>query len=213
MDIQGVPEAVTVVISAHNDLRNIWEVFYRLEPNAQSLPLRIFVCCTVPNLDNLDRYMEVAALEPHKWPACAFPEFRVFPPVRDTGVKDRNITEAYSRMLPEVKTPYVLFQDADTWPCIVGNVAHMVECLESEPSLGIVGTVYQQASDHVPMGSSVMPTAIAQDIDWPSLVNPEGCFCRALCHQELARRGHRAEFVGKPGLRVRQFARHRKREE
>lgn len=195
------PCKVTAVIPAYGAIRTLPQVLFKLERGAQSVPLKVFVCYNVPDQDGLGAWLEACNGNSSGWPARSFREFRVFEPVPSHGNREKNVEHAYAKMLCQVETPFVLFVDADVAPPS-GIVADMIEALDSEPELGIIGAQYDFTATHVKMGCSMMRTEVAKEIRWRS----KGCVCFWLNDEELPRRGLKARHLKE------KFARHLKYE-
>jgi len=110
-----------------------------------------------------------------------------------------NIRECFRKMWPLVKTKYLLMMDADV-EMPRGALRTMYDMLNGDSHIGQVGVLYEEVSDHVKHGCSLIRTELAMKA--LERLTTAGCMCRQICTR-LDELGFRSVHV--PAVSARHF--------
>jgi len=194
---------VTVVMAAYNAWRWLARSIFCIELGAQALPVDLIICdntSTDPTGDILagdgfKRWIEkrrgiseVEILDPIpqlEYEESGTPNNPIRKPFRSVEARrSRNLDFMWTKLTRHVKTPFILYLDADVgMPS--GCIATMVQKLKEREKLAVVGVRYtwEAPLDHVQFGCTMAKTKLIKQIVDQFDSRKSGCPCRYATRQ------------------------------
>jgi len=190
------PAEVTACVAAYNGMLVLPRCLEALARGWQSVPMHLIVGDD-GSTDGMWEYVGSNAFRRH-WTRRGFASVRVLPSpgedIRDAnGIrrKERHCLRAKQRLAALVETGWTLFVDQDvlTPP---GGVRALLDAAAGKPGrghrlggqVGILGILAARQTDHVRGECTLYRRAFLEQLEGWEL---EGCFCRWLHHQAIAR--------------------------
>jgi len=102
-----------------------------------------------------------------------------------SGVKEKNIEKVRYEFSQVSNTKYLMFIDADVLipPYVIEG---MINTMEKNEKIGMLGLKYDVLSDHVKMGATILRTELAKKIKWK--YDEEKCDC-LYCAEQIVKMG------------------------
>jgi len=113
---------------------------------------------------------------------------------RIEGERRKNIAHVRKFLTNKVETKYLFWLDDDIkLPAFA--IKLMMEMVESNPKLGVMGLHYQPFNGHMAVGATIMPTEIAKGLTWEYLPN-QPCECNGAI-EAIKQRGYEIMYMKK----------------
>lgn len=207
-----MPCEVTVCVPVYNAIMVLPKTLRATWFQRQGIPVEMFITenQSIDGSQDFIRGLRDASVTRDSWlKRSGWRHLQVFEVEQEDGLNWRfpreyaNLRNSFQQMFAKVTTEYVLTLDSDV-DLPAGSVRSMLEAMKRDPKLGIVGIMYDYATDHVKHGLSMMRAADARM--WASRLTIDGCLCSQWCRM-AGDAGYKV--INMPGI----TARHRKNEQ
>jgi glycosyltransferase involved in cell wall biosynthesis len=207
-----MPCDVTVCMPVYNSIFTVQKALRSTWFGRQSTPVNMFICenGSTDGTQDLLRGLRDPSVTRDWWLGRSkWRNLVVFEQPQEESLNGRfpreyfNIRACFSHMFKHVKTKYILTLDGDV-DLPAGIIRTLLECMERDEKLGIVGVLYDLQASHVKHGLSLMTTANARR--WVERLQINECMCAQWCRMA---EDDGLKCVNLPGI----TARHRKNEQ
>lgn len=201
LKVTECPVNVTVCVPVFNDFSTLGRALWSVSKHNQTIPANLVLAdngSTDPGADALAGekiapwcketlgFKQVTVLS--QTPQTLH-DFATGNPLQGQARKNVNIEFIRKKLSVAVKTPLMMYLDADV-EAPYDALRLLEEKLDSDENVALVGILYVDKVDHVQAGCTMGRTSIIQDVDWRSM----GCSCRWLT-KHLIEQGHKVEYL------------------